>query len=108
VQGVQHHTQLCLRPLIGVDTLFFDPELVCLLRGITTYIDGITISCNISRGMSNTVILSSGHDLITVSIDKWKHDYTLFQVPRRTSLLHFAVKTYFRELTLLDVSKFSK
>ncbi len=49
--------------------------------GIATYIDGITISCNISRGISNTVILSSGHDWITVSIDKWKYDYTLFLVP---------------------------
>ena len=35
--------------MIGADTLFFDPELVRLLRGIATYIDSITISCNISR-----------------------------------------------------------
>ncbi len=52
VKGVQHHTQRCLGPLIGEDTLFFDPELVRLLGGFTINIDSITISCNISRGMS--------------------------------------------------------
>jgi hypothetical protein len=50
-------------------------------QGHHNLIDGITISCNISRGMSKTVILSCGHDCITVSIDKWKYDCTLFQVP---------------------------
>jgi hypothetical protein len=44
-------------PVIGADTLFFDPELVGLLGGVRTYIDSFTISCNISRGMSNTMIL---------------------------------------------------
>ena len=34
-QGMQHHTKLCLRPLIGAPNLFFDPDLVCILRGVT-------------------------------------------------------------------------
>ena len=80
-QGVQHHCQLHLRPLIRADTLFFHPFFVGFLRGITTYIDGITKSSNISRGVANTMILSRGHNWIAISIQIWKNYPTLFQVP---------------------------
>ena len=81
VQGMQHHTQLCLRPLIGADTLLFYPDLVGLFGSVTTYIDSITIACNISTSMSHTVILPRGSDWIAMSIGIWKHNLTVFQVP---------------------------
>ena len=81
-QGMQHHTKLCLRPLIGAPSLFFDPDLVCILRGVTAHINSIAITSNVTRCMDDAVVLSSGHYWISVSIFIGKNDHTLVKVPK--------------------------
>ena len=60
---MQHHTQLpvCLRPLIGADTLLFYPDLVGLFGSVTTYIDSITIACNISSSSTKRDEIRAEH-----------------------------------------------
>ncbi len=81
-QGMHHHSELDMWPLIRANALFLDPVFVCCLGCFTRSIDCVAIVDNVSGYMPHTVNFSCCHERMIMFILEWEDDETLFLISK--------------------------